>query len=49
MAKLQVLLTTAEWEALYHQLAQIIVDEPKIPYNENRGTGEILRWLGRLC
>jgi hypothetical protein len=39
--------TPADWEALYHQLGQIISDEPKIPTGENRGTSEILRWLGR--
>lgn len=47
MAKLPGMLTPADWEALYHQLGQIISDEPKIPSGENRGSSEILRWLGR--
>ena len=47
MAKPSSMLTPADWEALYRQLGQIISDEPNIPYDENRGTTEILRWLGR--
>lgn len=39
--------TPAEWEALYHQLGQIIADEPKIPSGDKRGSSEVLRWLGR--
>ena len=47
MAKLPEMLTPPEWEALYHQLGQIISDEPKIPSGEERGSTEVLRWLGR--
>ncbi|HEX7823141.1 MAG TPA: hypothetical protein VF463_21310 [Sphingobium sp.] len=47
MAKLPGMLTPADWEALYHQLGQIISDEPKIPSGDERGSIEVLRWLGR--
>ncbi|MEG8027109.1 hypothetical protein [Sphingomonas aerolata] len=47
MMKLPGMRTSADWEALYHQLGQIISDEPKIPSGNNRGSGDILRWLGR--
>lgn len=47
MAKLDFMRTPTEWEALYHQLGQIIADEPTIPAGEHRGSSEILRWLGR--
>lgn len=39
--------TPAEWEALYHQLGQIISAEPPVPMGDDRGSGELLRWLGR--
>jgi hypothetical protein len=39
--------TAADWEALYHQLGQIISEEPKIPSGDKRGSSEVLRWLGR--
>ena len=47
MAKLGLVRTPADWEALYHQLGQIIADEPTIPEGDHRGSSEILRWLGR--
>lgn len=47
MANLLGMRTPADWEALYHQLGQIISDEPKIPSGEKRGSSEVLRWLGR--
>jgi hypothetical protein len=47
MAKLPGMRTSADWEALYHQLGQIISDEPKIPSGKERGSSEVLRWLGR--
>lgn len=47
MAKLPGMRTPADWEALYHQLGQIISDEPKIPSGDKRGSSETLRWLGR--
>ncbi|QDK32581.1 hypothetical protein [Sphingomonas sp. IC081] len=47
MAKLPGMLTPADWEALYHQLGQIISDEPNIPTGGGRGSIEILQWLGR--
>lgn len=47
MAKLPGMLTPSEWEALYHQLGQIISEEPKMPSGNDRGSTEILRWLGR--
>lgn len=40
--------TPADWEALYHQLGQVISDEPKIPSGDRRGSSEVLRWLGRV-
>lgn len=45
--KLPGMRTPADWEALYHQLGQIISDEPKIPSGGERGSSEVLRWLGR--
>lgn len=47
MAKLPGMQTSAEWEALYHQLGQVISDEPSIPPGNGRGSSEALRWLGR--
>lgn len=47
MSKLPGMRTPADWEALYHQLAQIISDEPKIPEGEKRASSAILRWFGR--
>lgn len=47
MAKLAMMRTAADWEALYHQLGQVIADEPAIPEGDERGSSEILRWLGR--
>jgi hypothetical protein len=47
MAKLPGMRTAADWDVLYHQLGQIISDEPKIPTGTGRGSIEILRWLGR--
>lgn len=47
MAKLPGMLKPEDWEALYHQLGQIISDEPNIPSGEDRGSIEVLRWLGR--
>lgn len=47
MAKLPGMLTPTEWEILYHQLGLIISDEPKIPFGKERGSMEVLRWLGR--
>jgi len=47
MTKLLGMLTAADWEALYHQLGQVISDEPHIPSGDERGSTEILRWLGR--
>lgn len=38
---------SADWEALYHQIGQIIAEEPWIPLGPERASGEILRWLGR--
>lgn len=39
--------TPSEWEALYHQLGQIIAEEPEIPQGKERGSAAIMRWLGR--
>lgn len=47
MAKLPGMRTPADWEALYHQLGQIISDEPTIPSGDKRGSSDVLRWLGR--
>lgn len=47
MRKLPGMREAADWEALYHQLGQIISDEPKIPAGDKRGSSEVLRWLGR--
>lgn len=37
----------AEWEALYFQLGQLIAEEPEIPQGNERGSAQIMRWLGR--
>jgi len=47
MTKLPGTLTSAEWETIYHQLGQIISEEPKIPRGAQRGSSDILRWFGR--
>lgn len=47
MAKLALMRTPEDWEALYHQLGQVISDEPTVPEGNERGSSEILRWLGR--
>lgn len=47
MSKFSEMQTSGDWEALYHQLGQIISDEPTIPSGEKRGSSEVLRWLGR--
>lgn len=47
MAKLPGMLTPEDWEVLYHQIGQIISEEPKIPSGNERGSIEVLRWLGR--
>lgn len=48
MAKLGLMRTPADWEALYHQLGQIIAEEPAIPEGDERGSSGTLRWLGRV-
>lgn len=47
MTKLPGMQTPAEWETFYHQLGQIISEEPTIPRGAERGSSEILRWFGR--
>lgn len=47
MAKLGQMQTPADWEAIYHQLGQLIAAEPRIPEGDRRGSSEVLRWLGR--
>jgi hypothetical protein len=47
MLELSSMRSPARWEALYHQLGQIISDEPMIPSGDMRGSSEVLRWLGR--
>jgi hypothetical protein len=47
MAKLPGMRTAADWEALYHQIGQVLSEEPEIPFGDERGSTEILRWLGR--
>ncbi|MBB6227787.1 hypothetical protein [Polymorphobacter multimanifer] len=39
--------TPASGEALYYQLGQIIAVEPEVPTGNERGSSEVLRWLGQ--
>lgn len=47
MVKQLGMLTPEDWQALYHQIGQLISDEPEIPPGEGRGSVDVLRWLGR--
>jgi hypothetical protein len=40
--------TKADWETLYNQLGQLISEEPKLSTGNDRGSMEVLRWLGRV-
>lgn len=47
MVKSSLMRAPEDWEALYHQIGQIISEEPEILEGNDRGSGDILKWLGR--